>query len=135
MSYHAVLKAIYMELYPAPAANGDGVVRYADLARRLSKIARKQPAWTWRYIESVAKGTIQASVKLQQAIDLLAASLDGARPEINGMQAVQVFAWPGTVKENAIILSPSRPCADPACRINFVPVVPNQKYCPLHRRR
>lgn len=123
------------DLYPSAVDQQGKISVYRDMARRLSQIARKTPPWGWKYIESVLHGTVQPSARLWRAAQLLAASLDGSDARISGMQAVQVYADPGTVAANAVVLAPSRHCADPSCRVQFVPVVPNQRYCPIHRPR
>src|SRR5687768_6627597 len=49
---------------------------YTDMASRLSKIARKDPAWGWRYVQSVASGTVEPSKKFAKAVDTLAVTFD-----------------------------------------------------------
>lgn len=126
---------VIQNLYPIPVDQSAKTSIYKDMARRLSRLARKNPAWGWKYIESVLHGSVQPSRRLMRACEQLAASLDGSDGRIIGMQAVQVYADPGSVAANALVLSPSRACAHPTCRINFIPVVYNQQYCPAHARK
>jgi hypothetical protein len=52
---------------------------YTDMAGRLSAIARKDPAWGWRYVQSVASGTVQPSKRFARAVDALAVTSRTAR--------------------------------------------------------
>ena len=113
-----------------PVIGQDGqVALYAELARRLSALARKEPPWGWRYIQGVIKGTIAPSGALVRSIMALGATMDDFPPVAANTQAVQVFAEAGRVTPGSIILAASKLCARPACPVSFVPVVPCQKYC------
>jgi len=43
---------------------------YKIAAAKLSKVIKKEPPWTWRYIESIYYGTLIASKKFEQALSL-----------------------------------------------------------------
>ena len=105
--------------------------RYGDLAGRLSKIAKKQPAWGWRYVQSVASGTVEPSKKFSKAVDVLAVSLDGIPVPFAKSSPITVYAETGTIKDGAFIMLPSQVCANPACTVTFVPNVPWRKMCPV----
>ncbi len=107
------------------------VAIYTDLAERLSKIAHKEDsAWSWRYVQSVHKGTMEPSAKFAQAVEILLAEIDGLPAFVSETEPITVYARPGSVRANAIVLGLSKPCANPRCTVNFIPVVPWQKYCP-----
>jgi hypothetical protein len=103
----------------------------ADLeqtARDLSKIADKQPPWTYRYMLSVLNGSLQPSKSLNHAMRAMALSIDGVPELYAKAEPVTVYAPPGAIKEGALLLSASRVCANPFCNIHFVPRVPWQHY-------
>jgi hypothetical protein len=106
---------------------------FERLARRLSRIADKNRPWSWRYIQGVMTGTIQPSKHLAHAVELLAAAIDGRPPEFVEAQPMQVLADPARVQAGSLILGQSKQCDEPGCTIQFVPVVPWQRYCPAHR--
>lgn len=109
----------------SPGLNGHGRVEaYEDLARRISAIANKH--WSWRYVKSVMSGTVEPGQRFSRTVMLLAGSLDGS--EAIDLEPVTIYARPGTVHQNAIVFTASRPCARPGCPVWFVPVVYNQKY-------
>lgn len=105
------------------------VQRYQDVARRLSGIVHKSPAWGWRYIQSVAAGTVEPSAKLTQAADLLLAEFDGLPAWIGITEPVTIYAFPGDVKPGSIAKTKSKPCARPGCAVWFLPASPRQRYC------
>jgi hypothetical protein len=86
-------------------------------------------AWTWRYVQGVEKGTIQASRDFERAVRAVGMALDGAPVEMRGTVAVEVFAEPGAVLAGSLILGKTQICAWPGCGVKFVPRVPWQKYC------
>jgi hypothetical protein len=98
-----------------------------QIADRLSEVGQKvKRPWTWRYLRSVLSGTVGASKLLSDSILRLGALIDGVRREAVMGQAVTVRAM-GSVKAGAVVLASSQPCANPACGLEFVPVVPWQK--------
>lgn len=115
--------------------NSGTVAIYTDLAVRLSKVARMNGnAWSWRYVQSIHKGTMQPSAKFALSVEILLAEIDGTPAFVSETEPVTVYARPGSVRVNSIVLSLSKPCANPRCTVNFIPVVPWQKYCPRCRK-
>ena len=106
---------------------------YTDMAARLSKIAKKDPAWGWRYVQSVAAGTVEPSKKFARAVDTLAVSMDGIPVPFAKSSPVTVYAETGTIQEGALVMAGSRRCATPSCTVMFVPNVPWRKHCPVCR--
>ena len=45
------------------------VKMYKKLASKLSKLVRKSPQWTWRYVQSAHHGTVEPSTKFLLAVD------------------------------------------------------------------
>jgi hypothetical protein len=106
---------------------------YQFIASRISALAGKTPAWTWRYIQSIRAKTVKASSRVDQAARMyLDVLLDQSTSPFSSYVRVQVRARPGVLVDGAFVLSESRPCSEPTCQINFVPRVPWQRYCPLH---
>jgi hypothetical protein len=104
---------------------------YTDMADRLSKIAHKDPAWGWRYVQSVASGTVQPSKKFTRAVDALAVTFDGIPVPFAKSSPITVYAETGTIAEGALVMGVSRRCATPTCTVTFVPNVPWRKRCPV----
>jgi len=102
-----------------------------DMAGRLSKIAGKDPAWGWRYVQSVASGTVEPSKKFSKAVETLAVTFDGVPVPFAKSSPVTVYAETGTVQDGALVMSGSRRCASPDCTVVFVPNVPWRKLCPM----
>lgn len=112
------------------------VAAYTDLAVRLSKLAHKNgDAWSWRYVQSVHKGTVAPSKKFANAVEVLAASMDGLPAFVADTEPVTIHARRGTVRVNSIVLGLSKACANPRCTIHFIGIVPWQKYCPRCRQK
>lgn len=125
------LHSLFEALRPSWGKKGE-VAFYQELAKRLSEIARIDKPWGWRYVQSVDHGTLghPPSRKFLHALDVLAAEADGLPAFIAETEPVMVHARPGSVHPNAILLTESKPCANPTCTIHFIPRVPWQKYCP-----
>ena len=104
---------------------------YTDMASRLSKIARKEPAWGWRYVQSVASGTVQPSRKFAKSVDALAVTFDGVPVPFAKSSPITVYAETGAIMEGALVMGSSRRCANPTCTVMFVPNVPWRKLCPM----
>jgi hypothetical protein len=106
------------------------VIPYQELqgiADKLSAVARKTARpWTWRYLRSVLSGTVEPSQLLVDTMMRLGALVDGAPVEAVTGERVTVLAL-GRVEAGAVILADSVRCANPACRVVFVPRVPWQK--------
>lgn len=102
-------------------------IRVDDLqavADRLSELARRDPAWGWRYLRNVLNRRMDASRKLIDAVMRLGALVDGAPRDLARSERVTVQAL-GKVKPGALVLADSQPCI---CGIEFVPAAWNQKY-------
>lgn len=115
--------------YFAPLREQGTVKFYEMLAVKLSRIVGKDPAWTWRYVQGVHKGSLAPSKTFAMAVGALGATLDEIPAILAYTEEVRVFAEPGKVQPGAVILGESRPCARPGCRVVFVPHVDWQVYC------
>lgn len=122
-----ILSDVFDALRPFSNSRGK-VAFYEDVAIRLSTIANKTPAWGWRYVQGVEKGSVQPGRAFSHAITILAAGLDGVPAEIANTEIVKIHATPGNILSNSIVLGTSRSCLRPACPVYFVPLVPWQKY-------
>jgi hypothetical protein len=118
-------------------AKSGKVETYAELAEKLNAVAHTEKPWGWRYVQSVHKGTLghEPSHKFIRAVEVLVSDLDGFPAFIAETEPITVYARPGAIHPNAIVLSESKPCAEPTCTIHFVPRVPWQKYCPMHKNK
>ena len=129
------LTALIVTLEPSHS-KWEKVEILSDLATRLSRQADKFPAWQWRYLQGVLQGNLDPSPRLVKAIRELLMEittiqqLDANHPT----KSVTVRAI-RKVQPGALILSGSRPCADPTCIVHFVPRVPWQKFCPIHSHK
>lgn len=131
----AEARAQYLELveYFKAMKNGSLVTFYTRLAGKLSAVVNRQEPWTWRYIQGVAKGTIEPSLEFARAVQILAAEVDGMPVAIARLEQVDVFAEPGAVQHGSIVAGSSRVCASPGCNRVFIPNTPLRKYCPICR--
>ena len=111
------------------------VAAYQDLANRLSTVAHKESPWSWRYVQSVHHGSVEPSKKFVRTVELLLAEMDGLPASVAETEPVTVYARPGAVYPNSIVLGESKACANPSCTIRFVPRVPWQKFCPNCRKK
>jgi len=116
-------------------------VAYENMATRLSWLRvlpnnnKTIKKWTWRYIQSVYRGTIQPSPALVQAIETLAAELDGTPAQYSNAKEIKLFADPARIQAGSLILGTSKECAKATCILTFVPTVPWGLYCPKHKRK
>ena len=85
-------------------------------------------SWSWRYLQSVERGTVSPSKKFMRAIDVLGAAVDGMPLDIADTAPVTVYARPGSVRPGSVIQGESIFCAYPLCSLSFVPKYANQKY-------
>lgn len=109
---------------------------YTYIADRLSEIEGQIPAWTWRYVQGLHSGSISSSSKIAQAAGIYLDWLtDAPSPDTIFPDLVQVRAISGSVTPGACIEFKSRTCKFVSCSIQFIPDVPWQKYCPIHKRR
>lgn len=107
-----------------------GTVRFFELlaGKLAGAIGRTEP-WSWRYPQGVVKGTIQPSKDFGRAVMALGAAIDGTPAALADVVRVDTYAPPGRVQPGAVILGTSRVCANPGCKVVFVPNVPWRKYC------
>ena len=100
------------------------------LAEKLSAAVRKEPSWSWQYIRGVYKKQLAPSKMLGQAIRTLGAMLDDVPQAIAFTETISVLAVPDQVPAGSLLIGASRLCANPTCRLYFVPNSPRRKYCP-----
>ena len=106
-----------------------GKLPYKRLAGDLSKVARKQPEWSRRYILSVHKGTIEPSRKLAQAVMDLGAYYDGHGLRLTvGASEVKITTHDPEGIAGAYIMGKPKICTD--CGARLVPNVPWRRKCP-----
>jgi hypothetical protein len=103
---------------------------YQDVASRLSNLAipKRFKAWTWRYIQSVSNGKIKPSKDLIDAMQRLGAILDGMPPIIGNASPITIYGDPSRIKAGSLVLGSSRQCANPGCKVWFIPITHNQIY-------
>lgn len=116
-----------------PMKNGSWVTFYTRLAEKMSAAINRPKPWTWRYVQGVHKGTIKPSRDFARAVEILAGEIDGLPAAIGRLEKVNIWAEPGRVQHDAIVMGQSRVCANPACNRVFVPNVPWRKVCPICR--
>lgn len=107
------------------------VALYKDLARRLAETAGRSSPWTWRYVQGVLIGTLAPSPRFAQAVRTLQRAVERVPRTQTDFEEVKVYARPGAVQPGAIVLPTSRPCANLACLTHFIPVDPEQTFCPI----
>lgn len=122
-------------LRPKFSKNGHKVQFFEEVAERLSQIARKDPPWSWRYVQSAYRDTLghPPSKRFLRALELLAAEEDGTPAFVAETEEVTVYARAGAIRPGTIILGESQLCKHPPCGIWFVRTHPRQKYCPGHK--
>ena len=104
----------------------DGKLPYKRLADDLSKVAKKHPPWSRRYILSVHRGTVGASNKLERAVFQLGLFYDGLEL-IAGAYKVEVLSHDESIA-GAYVMGAVKVC--PKCSARFVPSIVWRKYCP-----
>lgn len=105
------------------------VKQLTDLGVRLSELADKSPAWSWRYMRSVLSGSVGVSRDLSRAILQLAALFDGVPLQQVQAVSVTVVVLPGVIVEaGALALVSSRRCDYVACRKPFIPRSTRQRF-------
>jgi hypothetical protein len=93
----------------------------ADMAVRLSIIAKKEPPWHQKYIHNVLVGNLPAGKELHAAIiKLLSTTVETPA----GTSVIVI----GNVEPGALVIADSRRCEYPPCNVIFVPKMPSQKY-------
>jgi|SRR5919108_5044405 hypothetical protein len=121
--------AMLLEHFEALRQADSIVAFYTLIADKLSKMVGREDPWTWRYVQGVHKGTIAPSPIFARAVFALGAAIDEVPVTVIDTEAVQVYARKGLVKPRSVVLAASKPCANPACPVQFVPKVPWQKFC------
>lgn len=101
------------------------------IAADLSRLVRKDPPWSKKYIHSVYHNHqgCKPSPLLSQAISALAQAVDGTPVGVTGSVWVRVLAQPD-IQEGVLIPAGAKvvKCARPGCPVLFVKTHPNQKY-------
>jgi hypothetical protein len=118
------LKEIMAEMGLNPTMAG-----FEILARDLSTIANRQPAWTKKYIHSVYHDNYKPSEELTRAIVALAQTIDGEPVGVAGAVWLRVLAQPGIqegvlIPRGAVVVK----CANPGCKVKFIKTNPLQRY-------
>jgi hypothetical protein len=105
----------------------------ADFGAVLARtIQPDRKPYSRQYIHMLRSGELPITPEIEQALYVLAAVLDG-------QSEIQARAHPVTVlavhdlPPNTLVLATAHLCAWPGCQVNFVPMWPMQRYCPLHR--
>lgn len=104
---------------------------YSDMAARLSRVSEKKPSWSWRYIQSVASGTVTPSKRFSKAVESLAVIFDGVPIPFAKSSPVTVYAETGSIVDGSFVMAGSRRCSSPSCTVIFVPNVPWRRRCPV----
>lgn len=100
------------------------------LARDLTKLARKTPAWTKKYVHSVYRGKLAASPEFSAAINKLAQTIDGTPAGLAGAAYIRVLGDPDKIPQDTLIPASAQvvKCSRPGCPIWFVRTHPRQIY-------
>jgi hypothetical protein len=122
--YSYALREIMAEMRLAATMAG-----FETLARDLSRLAKKEPAWTKKYIHSVYHERIEPSPLLARTIEALAQTVDGTPAGVAGSVWVRVLASPDMVEGTLIPAGAKRvKCARPGCPVWFVRTHPRMVY-------
>jgi hypothetical protein len=122
------------ELLEAYATNGHAKTKlYTNVAKRLSEVAGKKPAWKGDYIQAVSTGHLPASKKLARAVDALAAEFDGKPAIYADLEPVTIYVRPGTVLPDSILIGESIQCAWRTCPVTCIKTHYKQIYCKFHQ--
>ncbi len=121
------LLKIYQAVYGDLTAPGR-LVSLDELARELSKLIGKYPAWTGRYLNSIILGHKGFSVtdEMRRAIEIYATRLDEAHPLQALLVEITAYSINGRVRPGSVITGESKRCG---CGTLFVPHHPRQRYC------
>lgn len=110
-------------------ANFEG---FEDVAKKLSTLANKSPAWSAKYVHSVYHGykSCQASPSFARAVWALAETVDDVPSGLAGSISVSVLALPGQIPNGSFIPHSARAvrCARPGCSVVFVKTHPTMKF-------
>ena len=100
-----------------------------ELALDLSELVQRERPWTGKYLHSLIKEYpgFNANGRFTEALVALRSHLDGEDEVIARAKRVSVLALNG-IPEHAIVLGKPLRCANPGCRVIFIPTHPRQKY-------
>jgi hypothetical protein len=115
------------------------LMRYFDVEPNLATVAQKEmiakkladtagEKWGWRYVHNVLRGSVQPGRKFTAAIMALGAQLDGIPVLLSQARPMNLFVV-GNVKPGSVVLADSRDCANPRCRVSFIPKSHFQTHC------
>lgn len=123
-----MLLDIYIEIFKSDALTRNNLI---DLAERLSKIAHKEPPWTWRYLNSILKGHkgFKMTKELDEAVVQLGMVLDGQSIIQAKLRPIQAYSVNGNTPDGVVILADVIRCYNPNCQLLFTKRSGNQKYC------
>ena len=129
MSDNSLLQSVFEGLYnyePEPGKKTD----VEDLADRLSRAIGKKKPWSYQYVNSILKGSLEPSRDFNRAVKIIAGSLDGQSPLQARLNPVpkMVYSVNG-LRDGDIILGHTRRCKLESCGIRFVPNHPSREYC------
>lgn len=115
------------------------LMRYFDIDPDIATVAQKEmiagklgeivgEAWGWRYVHNVLRQTVQPGRKFTAAILALGAQLDGAPALLTKARPMNLLVL-GEVKPGSVVLADSRDCANPRCKVSFIPRCNFQTHC------
>ncbi len=84
--------------------------------------------WSYLYVHNVLKEKIPPSKKMKAAIMMLGAQADGVPLILSKAREMKLFVV-GNVQPGSVVLGDSRACANPRCRVSFVPKYIFQTHC------
>lgn len=127
LSTQSILQKIYDALQPAYKDLPKKAI-YEAITNKLNDLACEN--WTGKYISSVLKGSLTSVGEVfERTVMILWENMQGTSSIEANTEEVIVLAKPGAVHSGAIILTESRQCKNPACKVHFVPKQSTQKYC------
>jgi hypothetical protein len=129
----ALEQLLQMEGYKLDLIKGRDLDRVAERLREFAPPTSKVN-WQRKYLDNVLKGRQAASTALCDAINRLIAAKEGQPQLLTRARPVLVNVI-GNVSPGAVVLGDGKPCKNPACPIEFVPIVPNQRFCSPACRR
>lgn len=123
MDTKTTLIDIINELYSLPVT----MEHIIDLTNRLNRISGEN--WTFRYTNSVRKGSLQPSDKFRKAVNILAGLVDGHSPIQARLREITVYSTNG-LRDEAIVIAhlTKKRCEYDGCGLEFWGH-PNRKYC------
>lgn len=102
------------------------------IADQLSRLAGKDPPWTWKYVHSVYKGYegCKPSKRFGNAVSALAQVVDDVVPGVAGAEIQNVLVYPDQIPEGIFVPRNAKAvhCANPGCPVVFIRTHPRQIY-------